>query len=579
MISLSDHTRTIGGCINTPHASQHKLAQNHDGDDDTSPKDSSTTPSTQSYAPPKRPASDALEHQKDGEVVTTPINTTTATIKEENIQALVIYLSMATPLGIDIDMVLPTVSYIQPHSPLRQHVAVGDILINVDGRNVLHLTHIELCSMLSGAPKTKNRTCNEVERQREWTKLVFLPGKYRTKLVKTTTIEQPVKEQQSHHGQQDKIVDDVKNCSLHDEGNVEDRVDRVDGSSMMKEQADKNINGTDENISATSLVEPTQKEDLDSVGKSPSSSLDEVQRQQPQEAEEFGSSDSTTPLTSCTPSSKQVITNDDNNMLTHKPLSVFKHSISDSSPITAATRTSLSIQSITIVPVDEEYQPMVTLDEGHHQQQQQQQQAGILTNESCVMTKATPITSANEEHAKYEHTPNDRNEEEQEGGNVPEAKECKGKDDYVEEQSKSDQVDELDDRDRRRLERMNRAQPHVEFLSISNDPDSEEDVSTLFGGVWNEQLHYAAQRVEDNMLHRMERGAGWHNVVQIGCSQQRLVRGFNSPTYHAAKETKDETSSSFTNSLRQQLVIERALIALCILGVVGLTAFVVVVLR
>jgi hypothetical protein len=84
----------------------------------------------------KQPASDVLEHQKDGEVVTTPINTTAATIKEENIQAL----------GIDIDMVLPIVSYIQPHSPLRKHVAVGGILINVNGRNVM-----ELCSMLNGA--------------------------------------------------------------------------------------------------------------------------------------------------------------------------------------------------------------------------------------------------------------------------------------------------------------------------------------------------------------------------------------------------------------------------------------------
>ncbi len=116
--------------------------------------------------------------------------------------------------------------------------------------------------------KKKVRISNEVERQREWTKLVFLPGKYENKLVKTTTIEQPVKEQQSHHGQQHKIVDDVKSCSsLHDEGHVKQGDDRVDGSSMMKEQTGENTSAADENISATSLVEPTQKEDLDSCWK------------------------------------------------------------------------------------------------------------------------------------------------------------------------------------------------------------------------------------------------------------------------------------------------------------------------
>jgi hypothetical protein len=101
-------------------------------------------------------------------------------------------------------------------------------------------------------------------------------------------------------------------------------------------------------------------------------------------------------------------------------------------------------------------------------------------------------------------------------GECTRGKECKAdkhvtnavEDDYVEEQSKSDQVDELDDRDRRRLERINRAQPRI------------LPISTLFGVVWNKQLHYAAQRVEDNMLHRMEKGAGGHDVVQIGYSQQ-----------------------------------------------------------
>jgi len=71
-------------------------------------------------------------------------------------------------------------------------------------------------------------------------------------------------------------------------------------------------------------------------------------------------------------------------------------------------------------------------------------------------------------------------------------------------ESRSIQDDVLDDRDRRRLERKNRPQPKIEFLSIPADLDSVDDVSTLFGGVWNERLHQAAHRVEDNVLDHME---------------------------------------------------------------------------
>ncbi len=65
--------------------------------------------------------------------------------------------------------------------------------------------------------------------------------------------------------------------------------------------------------------------------------------------------------------------------------------------------------SVQVVPVDEEYQPIAALDEGHHQQ------AGTPTN-SSVRTKAMPVISAEEEYANYEHAPNHCNEEEQEGG-------------------------------------------------------------------------------------------------------------------------------------------------------------------
>jgi len=69
MISLCDHSRTIGGCI-IEHASQHKLDQNqnHDGDDDTSPKDSSTTPSTQSSSSPLSSHGNVLTNCDDFEI-------------------------------------------------------------------------------------------------------------------------------------------------------------------------------------------------------------------------------------------------------------------------------------------------------------------------------------------------------------------------------------------------------------------------------------------------------------------------------------------------------------------------------
>ena len=82
------------------------------------------------------------------------------------------------------------------------------------------------------------------------------------------------------------------------------------------------------------------------------------------------------------------------------------------------------------------------------------------------------------------------------------------------------------------------------------------------------------------MLHHMEGGGAGHNTVLNGCSHQRLARGVNTHRYHAEKKMKDEDDPSwFNNKRRQQVMTERALIALCILSVVGLVTFLVVVLR
>mmetsp|Transcript_5224 Transcript_5224/g.11013 ORF Transcript_5224/g.11013 Transcript_5224/m.11013 type:complete len:623 (-) Transcript_5224:64-1932(-) len=622
MIASSEHSRAGSGCIGTRHATHQLDQEDHEGD--TSTTDNCATSSSQSHhhgdatdfdkseadfeisvatveevvrqprcdiAP--TPASDGFSgHQKDRKVLQ---NTTAA--EEDNVQPLAIQLPITAPLGIDIDMVLPIVSYIQPYSPLIQHVKVGDILIHINGKNVFNLTHVELCSMLNGASRKskKKNGSDEVEVQREWAKLVFLPAQYRKKLHKQddatkqqTTVEQPKQDQKSRTGQQ---VDtgDVESCdSVHGKSRVEERVDQVDEKSIVKEQAS-------EEISATSLVEPSNEDDRGSVGKSHPSLLDGVQQQHDDQ--------SITPSTPHTPSSKQVLINDDNKLLTNKP-SLFKYSISDSSPITATTRTSLSsnesrdssyvkakegqddadlptscrgisfldyLEKIVEEKKENMHQPIVDVDEGHQESTQ------IMCSDKCTGKEYTKSTD--------EHVPKNCNEEDEE----PErhlAEEYKGTEhvtNTVEEdvrQSKSDQDNELNDRDQRRLERMNRAQPKIEFLSISNDPDCVEDVSTLFGGVWNKQLHYAAHRVEDNMLHHMEGGGAGHNTVLNGCSHQRLARGVNTHRYHAEKKMKDEEDPSwFNNKRRQQVMTERALIALCILSAVGLVTFLVVVLR
>lgn len=96
-------------------------------------------------------------------------------------------LPRAFLLGIDLGMVIPTVSYIQLF--YRHHVAVGDILIHINGHSVLDLTHMELCSMINGVSMNKSER-DEIEVQRKLTKLVFLPSKYQRNLQTGDAITQ-----------------------------------------------------------------------------------------------------------------------------------------------------------------------------------------------------------------------------------------------------------------------------------------------------------------------------------------------------------------------------------------------------
>ncbi|KAL9182181.1 hypothetical protein ACHAXT_012833 [Thalassiosira profunda] len=106
------------------------------------------------------------------------------------IQPILINTPPNAPLGIDIDMVMPVVSYVQPSSPLRGHVAVGDILVFIDGKSTAELSHGALTRMLNGNPhgNVSNDGRRVVGREAERVvdakrrKLIFLPGKYGRKL-------------------------------------------------------------------------------------------------------------------------------------------------------------------------------------------------------------------------------------------------------------------------------------------------------------------------------------------------------------------------------------------------------------
>ena len=144
-------------------------------------------------------------------------------------------------------------------------------------------------------------------------------------------------------------------------------------------------------------------------------------------------------------------------------------------------------------------------------------------------------------------------------------------------------VDQQDERDLRRLERKNRAQPQIEFVSISNNFDTEDDVSTLFGGVWSKQLHFAGRRVEDNMLQKIEEGMAMPNnktMDPTSFSQHQIRRCVNSRSYHAKSDSNFKNSSSRSSKEhKQQILIERILLVASVLGVLGLVVFLAVVYR
>lgn len=108
-------------------------------------------------------------------------------------------------------------------------------------------------------------------------------------------------------------------------------------------------------------------------------------------------------------------------------------------------------------------------------------------------------------------------------------------------------------------------------------------MSTLFGGVWSKQLHFAGRRVEDNMLQKIEEGMTMPNnktMDPTSFSRHQIRRCVNSRSYHAksASNVKNSTSRS-SKEHKQQILIERILLVSSILGVIGLVVFLAVVLR
>ena len=267
------------------------------------------------------------------------------------IQPLLIQLPNTTPVGIDIDMVLPIVSYIQPYSPLRHHIEVGDIIIYINGKSVMDLTHMELCQQLNGRKKTKTSSIDDVNK-RELTKLVFLPARYR-QLKKETQqrIEQGSDEHQ--HSQ----------CYPHDKMDVAVNkgldVEKVNNDTDERKASEELVEETNDNISATCSTEEQQvqpsisssssssrdEEDSKSVTRTEIASLENQSKWQQsiQDDEENRSVNNPKPLSRpCTPPSpSRVLTKDDETNV-YYPASTFKHSTCDFSPFTNATKTTLT---------------------------------------------------------------------------------------------------------------------------------------------------------------------------------------------------------------------------------------------
>jgi hypothetical protein len=217
---------------------------------------------------------------------------------------------------------VPIVSYIQPYSPLRKHISVGDIIIAVNGRSVTNFNHIELCSLLNGG---SSRNCDNGanQGQRQLTKLVFLPGKYH---------------QKHHHVEQEK---------LNESTGTDDSARRFSSTASLTETTANSARPT------LTLSDECHRDHIDdSFPRMSSSDQQSSLQQQPPKREEEGTSCaksvtppscSSLPSTSSSFSQESIVTNGYN--IIFQQGHEYKHSKSQSSPMTAVTSTSLTTTS------------------------------------------------------------------------------------------------------------------------------------------------------------------------------------------------------------------------------------------
>ena len=256
----------------------------------------------------------------------------------DGLKPILIQLPSSIPLGIDIDMVVPIVSYIQPYSPLRNHVSVGDIILVVNGKNVMKLNHSELCSLLNGRPQGHCSDGGDASQSPRMTKLVFLPRKF----------------MQQQHNNKLEMNESIGVEVSHNTDNCRDECvnDKVKSSPAAA--------STEPEPTTTPSTPPTlissddchDGEELDSTdartGTQPSpSDIQSAPQQYPQQDEE---DTSCAKLISSTSFSSSLLSTPDE-MITTKGNVIFqqthqiKHSTSNSSPVTSFTRSSLTSSS------------------------------------------------------------------------------------------------------------------------------------------------------------------------------------------------------------------------------------------
>lgn len=506
----------------------------------------------------------------------------------DGLKPILIQIPTSIPLGIDIDMTVPIVSYIQPSSPLRNHVSVGDIILVVNGKNITKWNHLELYSLFSGRPQDHCSDGDDENQSPRMTNLVFLPRKFMQ--------QQHSKKLEANEsaGEARTGGEGVETSDSTDSGNnvcVNDKVKSSPTAASTEPTTTPSSPPTTRIISSTCFSSSLLLSTPDKI-MSASSGNDILQKKthQHKHSSSFSSPITTvtrTSLTSSSSSSSSVSSSiassgdsdvgNDNDIVSHnypeeiETISTNQESTSRGNipfldylerkvgELNEKNKSKSVYPDSANVGLSLSNEPAVSVT---HQQQGTDSNASVVDDDStradspsakgndCVKTSVDEDDIARRVGVeKSERT--EENETIVEEGIERNGNDSMGE--YQLSKSKAFQDDNLDERDRRRRERMNREQPQIEYVNISNE--AETDISTLFGGVWIKELNFTAHRVEDSIMNHMEEGER-KKVLDLISQQPQLQQ-------HGVKSV---------SSVKRNWIIDMIIVILIVLGVIGIIA-------